>query len=100
VLEAKEEKEALKREWDKSRKKIDNLKELIKLKEIQIEESQSQDERNQDTYEKALKENKDLKVQLSKREFEMKDVFRTLKFYSDEKIRLEKELEKLHREND
>lgn len=34
VHEAKEEKEALKREWDKSRKKIDNLKELIKLKEI------------------------------------------------------------------
>lgn len=47
-----------------------------------------------------MKDNKDLKIQLSKREFEMKDVFRTLKFYSDEKQRLEKELEKLHREND
>jgi len=30
----------------------------------------------------------------------MKEVVRTLKFYSDEKARLEKELEKLHREND
>lgn len=30
----------------------------------------------------------------------MKEVVRTLKFYSDEKLRLEKELEKLHREND
>lgn len=30
----------------------------------------------------------------------MKEVVRTLKFYSEEKNRLEKELEKLHREND
>lgn len=37
---------------------------------------------------------------MTKREFEMKEVVRTLKFYSEEKARLEKELEKLHREND
>lgn len=46
------------------------------------------------------KENKDLRNQVTKREFEMKEVVRTLKFYSEEKNRLEKELEKLHREND
>jgi hypothetical protein len=47
-----------------------------------------------------MKENKDLRNQLTKREFEMKDLVRTLKFYSEEKARLEKEIEKLHREND
>lgn len=46
------------------------------------------------------KENKELRNQITKREFEMKEVVRTLKFYSEEKTRLEKELEKLHREND
>ncbi len=47
-----------------------------------------------------MKENKDLRNQLTKREFEMKDLVRTLKFYSEEKQRLEKEIEKLNREND
>lgn len=47
-----------------------------------------------------MKENKDLRNQLTKREFEMKDLVRTLKFYSEEKSRLEKEIEKLNREND
>lgn len=47
-----------------------------------------------------MKENKDLRNQLTKREFEMKDLVRTLKYYSDEKTRLEKEIEKLNREND
>jgi hypothetical protein len=45
-------------------------------------------------------ENKDLKNKLTKREFEMKDLVKTLKFFSDEKQRLEKEIEKLNREND
>ena len=30
----------------------------------------------------------------------MKDLIKTLRFYSDEKTRLEKEIEKLNREND
>jgi uncharacterized FlgJ-related protein len=30
----------------------------------------------------------------------MKDLIKTLKFYSEEKTRLEKEIEKLNREND
>jgi hypothetical protein len=47
-----------------------------------------------------MKENKDLRNQLTKREFEMKDLVRTMKFLSDEKYRLEKEIEKLNREND
>jgi hypothetical protein len=47
-----------------------------------------------------MKENKDLRNKITKREFEMKDLVHTLKFYSDEKMRLEKEVEKLNREND
>lgn len=47
-----------------------------------------------------MKENKDLRNSLTKREFEMKDLIRTMKFLSDEKQRLEKEIEKLNREND
>jgi len=47
-----------------------------------------------------MKENKDLRNSLTKREFEMKDLVRTMKFLSDEKSRLEKEIEKLNREND
>jgi hypothetical protein len=50
--------------------------------------------------ERIHKENKDLKNTITKREFEMKDLVKTLKFYSEEKTRLEKEIEKLHREND
>jgi predicted nuclease with TOPRIM domain len=49
---------------------------------------------------KIIKENKDLRNKITKREFEMKDLVHTLKFYSDEKMRLEKEVEKLNREND
>ena len=58
------------------------------------------DEKEREQIEKIQKENKELRNQITKREFEMKEVVRTLKFYSEEKNRLEKELEKLHREND
>jgi uncharacterized FlgJ-related protein len=76
------------------------LRELVKLKDRQIEDYLGNDEKDKESEERILKENKDLRNQITKREFEMKEVVRTLKFYSEEKNRLEKELEKLHREND
>ncbi len=45
------------------------------------------------------KEAKDAKMQLSKREFEMKELVKTLKFYTEEKNKLEREVEKLANEN-
>jgi len=43
---------------------------------------------------------KDLRNQLVKRDFEMKEVVKTLKIFSDEKNKLQTELERLHKEND
>jgi hypothetical protein len=37
---------------------------------------------------------------LTKREFDLRDLVKRLKYYSEEKSRLEIELEKAHREND
>jgi hypothetical protein len=37
---------------------------------------------------------------MTKREFEMKDMAKTLKFYIEENSRLKKDNEKLHKEND
>ena len=41
------------------------------------------------------KEIKDVRDKLAKRDFEMKELVKTLKFFTDEKSKLEKELEKL-----
>jgi hypothetical protein len=41
------------------------------------------------------KEIKDVRDRLAKREFEMKELVKTLKFYTEEKSKLEKEVEKL-----
>lgn len=45
------------------------------------------------------KEIKDVRDKLTKREFEMKELVKTLKFYTEEKSKLEKEVEKLSNEN-
>ncbi len=47
-----------------------------------------------------MKENKDLINKITKREFEMKDLVRAMKFLSDENSHLKVENEKLNREND
>jgi predicted RNase H-like nuclease (RuvC/YqgF family) len=41
-----------------------------------------------------------MRGQMTKREFEMKDMAKTLKFYAEENSRLKKDNEKLHKEND
>jgi|LauGreDrversion4_2_1035121.scaffolds.fasta_scaffold356464_1 hypothetical protein len=50
------------------------------------------EQRDREALEKISKDKKDIKNQLSKRELEMKEVLRTVKFFSDEKIKLEAEL--------
>jgi chromosome segregation ATPase len=100
VREAKEERDAARKEWERARKEAEGLKELIMLKDRQIEEQLDADERDKQAMEKLGRENKELRNSLTKREFEMKELVRTLKFYSEEKMRLEKEVEKLNREND
>lgn len=90
----------MKFELDKAKMESENLKELIKLKDRQIEEQQNCDERDKQALEAITKENKDLRNQLTKRELDLRDLVKRFKFYSDEKVRLEIELEKAHREND
>lgn len=90
----------MKKDWERTRKENENLRELIKLKDRQIEDQQNVDEKDRETIEKHQKDNKDLRNQLIKRDFEMKEVVKTIKLFQDEKNRLEKELDKLHREND
>lgn len=57
------------------------------------------EQRDREQLEKVSKDNKDIKNQLTKRELEMKEVLRTVKFFSEEKIKLEAELHKLQLEN-
>jgi len=45
------------------------------------------------------KEIKDFRDKLAKRDFEMKELVKTLKFFTEEKGKLEKEVEKLSNEN-
>jgi hypothetical protein len=76
------------------------MKELVRLKDKQIEDYLNSDERDRQALLRISKENKDVRNTLTKREFEMKELVKTLKFFTDEKGRLEKEIDKLHIEND
>ena len=93
VSEAKEEK-------DRARKEVENLKDLVRMKDKQMEDYLTSDERDRQALERISRENKDIRNQLTRREFEMKELAKTLKYFSDEKARLEKEVEKLHKENE
>ena len=81
---------------DRGKKENENLRELIKLKDKQVQEQND----TEDLIRQMQKDNKDLKNQVTKKDFEMREVVKALKSYSDEKSRLEKELEKLHKENE
>jgi hypothetical protein len=77
------------------KRESESLKELVKLKDKQIEDMLRVEQKDRETLEKVSKDNKDIKNQLTKRELEMKEVLRTVKFFSDEKTKLETELHKL-----
>lgn len=76
------------------------MKELVRLKDKQIEDYLNSDERDRQALVRISKENKDIRNTLTKREFEMKELVKTLKFFTEEKGRLEVEIAKLHIEND
>ena len=67
----------------------------MKVKDKQIEDMLRVEQKDREVLEKVSKDNKDIKNQLTKRELEMKEVLRTVKFFSDEKTKLETELQKL-----
>ena len=71
----------MRREWERARKENETLRELVKLKEKQIEENGQQEEREKEAIDKIVKENKDLRNQLIKRDFEMKEVIKTIKLF-------------------
>ena len=96
-FQAREEK--LRRQTSDLKKESEALKELVKVKDRQIEDMLRVEQRDREALEKVSKDNKDIKNQLSKRELEMKEVLRTVKFFSDEKLKLEAELHKLQLEN-
>mmetsp|Transcript_18849 Transcript_18849/g.13676 ORF Transcript_18849/g.13676 Transcript_18849/m.13676 type:complete len:92 (+) Transcript_18849:1400-1675(+) len=60
--ELKDEREVLRRELEKCRKEIENLVELVKLKDTQIEAQQYEDDKDRESIEKFQKENKDLRT--------------------------------------
>ena len=48
MQEAREEKEQMKREWERMKKENENLRELVKLKDRQIEDQLNQEEKERD----------------------------------------------------
>ena len=86
-------------EKERAKKEIDALKELVRVKDKQIEDYLGQDQREKAAIDRMAKENKETRERLAKREFEMKELVKTLKFYTEEKGKLEKEVEKLANEN-
>jgi regulator of replication initiation timing len=84
----------------RARQEADNLKELIRIKDIQMENWLNADERDKQLLERVSRENKDLRGQMTKREFEMKDLAKMAKMQIEENIRLKNENEKLAKEND
>lgn len=58
------------------------------------------EDRDKQLLERVSRENKDLRGQMTKREYEMKDLAKMAKMQLEENIRLKKENEKLAKEND
>jgi uncharacterized FlgJ-related protein len=71
----------------------------VRVKDKQIDDYLQQDQREKAALDRMAKEIKDVRDKLTKREFEMKELVKTLKFYTEEKSKLEKEVEKLSNEN-
>ena len=95
--QAKEEK--MRRTISEMKREVGGLKELVGVKDRQIEDMVRAEQRDRENIERVSKDNKEIKNQLTKRELEMKEVLRTVKFFSEEKTKLEAELHKLQLEN-
>lgn len=76
-------------------KENQNLRELIKIKDGQIEDSRGYEQERRGERERLYGENRKQKEMLQKRENEIKEIVLTLKAFADEKKRLEKEVENM-----
>ena len=95
VMQSKQEKEAVSQKYETLKKENENLRQLIKIKDGQIEDTAGYEQGHRGERDRLSSENKKLKEALQKREGEIKEVVLTLKAFSDEKKRLEKELEQV-----
>ena len=95
VMQSKQQKEAISQKYDTLKKENENLRQLIKIKDGQIEDTAGYEQGHRGERDRYSAENKKLKEALQKREGEIKEVVLTLKAFSDEKKRLEKELEQV-----
>ena len=77
------------------RKENENLRELIKIKDGQIEDSRGYESERRGERERIYGDLRKTKEMLQKRENEIKEIVLTLKAFADEKKRLEKELERM-----
>ena len=77
------------------RKENENLRELIKIKDGQIEDSRGYESDRRGERERMYGDLRKTKEMLEKRENEIKEIVLTLKAFADEKKRLEKELERM-----
>lgn len=71
------------------------MRELVKIKDGQIEESRGYETAGREERERIYGENRKLKDMLKKRETETKEIVLTLKAFADEKKRLESEIERM-----
>ena len=95
ATQMKQEKEAVTSKYETLRKENENLRELIKIKDGQIEDSRGYEAERRGERERLYGEVKKQKEMLQKRENEIKELVLTLKAFADEKKRLEKELERM-----
>lgn len=95
VLQTKQEKEAIAAKYETLKKDNENLRELVKIKDSQIEDSRGYESSNRGERDRLYLDNKKLKEMVQKHQSEIKDLVKTLKAFSDEKNRLEKELDKM-----
>jgi len=95
VTQYKQEKEAITSKYETLRKENENLRELIKIKDGQIEDARGYEQDRRAERERLYNDVKKQKEMLTKRENEIKELVLTLKAFADEKKRLEKENERI-----
>ena len=98
--EVHEKKETIKKEIQRYRKENQNLRELVKLKDTQIEDQLNSDNVDKSQTDHLKDQVKNLKTQVAKREMEIKEVVKSLRVYSDQCSQLKVDLEKAQKEND
>ena len=81
--------------YETLKKENENLRELIKIKDGQIEDSRGHEQERRGERERLYTDVRKQKEMLQKRENEIKELVLTLKAFADEKKRLEKEIDRM-----